>query len=108
MRVAQVHLTTDRAAVMRGRACSGHPASPALGTSKGIAIDLSSWVLSSMGRRNYLIEGLSGTGKTSVCDELQRRGYPGLHRARQLAFQGEPGTGGPAGGGGTRNHPLGG
>jgi 2-phosphoglycerate kinase len=25
-----------------------------------------------MGIRNYLIEGLSGTGKTSVCNELQR------------------------------------
>jgi predicted ATPase len=28
-----------------------------------------------MGMRNYLIEGVSGTGKTSVCKELQRRGY---------------------------------
>jgi predicted ATPase len=28
-----------------------------------------------MGIRNYLIEGLSATGKTSVCNELQRRGY---------------------------------
>jgi predicted ATPase len=28
-----------------------------------------------MGIRNYLIEGVSGTGKTSVCNELQRRGY---------------------------------
>ncbi|WP_219845393.1 AAA family ATPase [Paenibacillus sp. AR247] len=28
-----------------------------------------------MGIRNYLIEGGSGTGKTSVCKELQRRGY---------------------------------
>jgi adenylate kinase len=26
-----------------------------------------------MGVKNYLIEGLSGTGKTSVCTELQRR-----------------------------------
>jgi 2-phosphoglycerate kinase len=26
-----------------------------------------------MGIRNYLIEGVSGTGKTSVCKELQRR-----------------------------------
>src|SRR5579864_8790095 len=32
------------------------------------------WLLSSrMGMRNYLIEGVSGTGKTSVCKELQRR-----------------------------------
>ena len=28
-----------------------------------------------MGIRNNLIEGVSGTGKTSVCKELQRRGH---------------------------------
>jgi len=28
-----------------------------------------------MGRRNYLIDGVSGAGKTAVCTELQRRGY---------------------------------
>jgi len=28
-----------------------------------------------MGKRNYLIEGVSGAGKTAVCTELQRRGY---------------------------------
>jgi predicted ATPase len=27
-----------------------------------------------MGVRSYLIEGVSGTSKTSVCKELQRRG----------------------------------
>jgi predicted ATPase len=27
-----------------------------------------------MGVKNYLIEGVSGTGKTAVCKELQRRG----------------------------------
>lgn len=27
-----------------------------------------------MGIRNYLIEGVSGTGKTSVCHELRRLG----------------------------------
>jgi hypothetical protein len=32
-------------------------------------------ILEVMGRPNYLVEGLSGTGKTSVCDELQRRGF---------------------------------
>ncbi|WP_244364379.1 AAA family ATPase [Paenibacillus cellulositrophicus] len=32
-----------------------------------------------MGIRNYLIEGVSGTGKTSVCKELQRRGYHAIH-----------------------------
>ena len=38
-----------------------------------------------MGRRNYLVEGVSGTGKTSVCDELQRRGYHAIHGDRELA-----------------------
>ena len=46
-----------------------------------------------MGRRNYLVEGVSGTGKTSVCDELQRRGYHAIHGDRQLAYQGDPATG---------------
>ncbi|MFL5651676.1 MAG: AAA family ATPase [Chloroflexota bacterium] len=48
-----------------------------------------------MGVRNYLIEGLSGTGKTSVCDELQRRGYQAIHGDRELAYQGDPETGKP-------------
>lgn len=34
------------------------------------------------GIRNYLIEGVSGTGKTSVCNELQRRGYQAIHGGR--------------------------
>jgi len=46
-----------------------------------------------MGRRNYLVEGVSGTGKTSVCDELQRRGYHAIHGDRELAHQGDPATG---------------
>ena len=37
-----------------------------------------------MGVRNYLIDGLSGTGKTTVCDELQRRGYQAVHGDREL------------------------
>ncbi len=52
-------------------------------------------ILSGMGVRNYLIEGLSGTGKTSVCDELQRRGYHAIHGDRELAYQGDPETGEP-------------
>lgn len=32
-----------------------------------------------MGRKSYLIEGLSGTGKTSVCEELERRGLHARH-----------------------------
>ena len=37
-----------------------------------------------MGKRNYLIEGVSGTGKTSVCHELRRRGYAALNSDRDL------------------------
>ena len=48
-----------------------------------------------MGVRNYLIEGVSCTGKTSVCDELQRRGYHSIHGDRTLAYQGDPKTGEP-------------
>jgi hypothetical protein len=48
-----------------------------------------------MGRRNYLIEGVSGAGKTAVCTELQRRGYQAIHGDRELAYQGDPETGLP-------------
>jgi predicted ATPase len=37
-----------------------------------------------MGVRNYLIDGGSGTGKTTVCDELQRWGYQAIHGDREL------------------------
>lgn len=46
-----------------------------------------------MGKRNYLIEGVSGTGKTSVCQELRRRGYVAINGDRELAYQGDPTTG---------------
>jgi hypothetical protein len=48
-----------------------------------------------MGRTNYLIEGVSGTGKTAVCTELQRRGYHAIHGDRELRYQGDPETGTP-------------
>ncbi|MBB3454841.1 broad-specificity NMP kinase [Rhizobium sp. BK313] len=48
-----------------------------------------------MGVRNYLIEGLSGTGKTSVATELQQRGYHVIHGDRELAYKGDPQTGEP-------------
>lgn len=48
-----------------------------------------------MGVRNYLVEGVSGTGKTSVCDELVRRGFEAVHGDRALAYQGDPATGAP-------------
>lgn len=40
-----------------------------------------------MGARNYLVDGLSGTGKTVVCDELQRRGYQAIHGDRELKVE---------------------
>lgn len=48
-----------------------------------------------MGMRNYLIEGVSGSGKTSVCNELRRRGYQAIHGDRELVYQGAPDTGTP-------------
>lgn len=48
-----------------------------------------------MGIRNYLIEGVSGTGKTSVATQLERRGYQVLHGDRVLAYRGDPETGAP-------------
>lgn len=44
-----------------------------------------------MGIRNYLIDGGSGTGKTTVCDELQRRGYRAIHGDRELRDEAETG-----------------
>jgi hypothetical protein len=49
-----------------------------------------------MGVRNYLIEGVSGAGKTAVATELQRRGYQAIHGDRELAYRGDPRTGLPA------------
>lgn len=57
-----------------------------------------------MGQRNYLVEGLSGTGKTSVAEELQRRGHHAVHGDRELAYQGDPETGEPTPGGGHTHH----
>jgi adenylate kinase family enzyme len=48
-----------------------------------------------MGRRNYLIAGVSGAGKTAVCTELQRRGYQAIHGDRELVYRGDPETGLP-------------
>ena len=51
-----------------------------------------------MGARNFLIEGVSCTGKTSVCKELQRRGYHAINGDTDLAYQGDPATGAPTSG----------
>ncbi|GEK23293.1 AAA family ATPase [Cellulomonas xylanilytica] len=57
-----------------------------------------------MGRRNYLIEGLSGTGKTTVAEELERRGHHVVHGDRVLAYRGDPATGEPTEADGHENH----
>jgi len=57
-----------------------------------------------MGRKNYLVEGLSGTGKTTVADELQRRGHHVVHGDRELAYQGDPRTGEPTDVGAHEHH----
>lgn len=46
-----------------------------------------------MGIRNYLVEGVSGAGKTSVATELERRGFHVVHGDRALAYHGDPRTG---------------
>jgi dephospho-CoA kinase len=49
--------------------------------------------MSHVGVRNYLVEGVSATGKTSVCHELRRRGFQAVNGDRELAYQGDPETG---------------
>ena len=51
-----------------------------------------------MGIKNYVIDGVSSAGKTTVCDELQRRGYHAIHGDRELASWGNLKTGEPVDG----------
>ena len=51
-----------------------------------------------MGIKNYVIDGVSCAGKTTVCDELQRRGYHAIHGDRELADWGDLKTGEPVDG----------
>ncbi|MGG5260393.1 AAA family ATPase [Phycicoccus avicenniae] len=44
---------------------------------------------------NYLVEGVSTSGKTSVCHELRRRGFHAVNGDTDLAYQGDPVTGEP-------------
>ena len=48
-----------------------------------------------MGVRNYLIEGVSGAGKTTVAQDLERRGHHVVHGDRTFAYYGDPETGEP-------------
>ena len=51
-----------------------------------------------MGVKNYLIDGVSCAGKTTVCGELQRRGYHAIHGDEELAYWGDLKTGEPVDG----------
>lgn len=46
-----------------------------------------------MAKRNYLVEGLSGAGKSAVCEELTRRGHHAINTDRAWAYHADPGTG---------------
>jgi broad-specificity NMP kinase len=46
-----------------------------------------------MAKRNYLVEGLSGAGKSSVYEELVRRGYTAISTDRAWAYSADPNTG---------------
>jgi len=46
-----------------------------------------------MAKRNYLVEGLSGTGKSSVYEELIRRDYMAISTDRAWAHHTDPETG---------------
>ena len=45
-----------------------------------------------MARRNYLVEGLSGAGKSSVYEELIRRGYKAISTDRAWKYRADPDT----------------
>lgn len=59
-----------------------------------------------VGIRNYLIEGVSGTGKTAVCKELRQRGYHAINGDTELAYQGDPDTGEPTAGVPSHGHHI--
>jgi gluconate kinase len=48
-------------------------------------------------KRNYLVEGLSGAGKSTVYEELIRRGYSAISSDRVWAYNADPDTGLPGG-----------
>ncbi len=50
-----------------------------------------------MAKRNYLVAGLSGAGKSSVYEELIRRGYKAISTDRAWAYHADPDTSLPGG-----------
>jgi adenylate kinase family enzyme len=57
-----------------------------------------------MGVKNYLIDGVSCAGKTTICDELQRRSYHTIHGDEELAYWGNRSTGEPVDGSADEQH----
>jgi gluconate kinase len=50
-----------------------------------------------LAKRNYLVEGLSGTGKSAVYEELIRRGHKAITTDRAWSYSADPDTGRPGG-----------
>ena len=50
-----------------------------------------------MAKRNYLVDDLSGVGKSSVYEELISRGYTAINTDRAWAYHADPDTGLPGG-----------
>jgi gluconate kinase len=50
-----------------------------------------------LAKRNYLVEGLSGAGKSAVYEELIRRGHKAISTDRAWAYSADPDTGLPGG-----------
>ena len=50
-----------------------------------------------MAKRNYLVQGLSGAGKSAVYEELTRRGFKAISTDRAWACHADPDTGLPGG-----------
>jgi hypothetical protein len=57
-----------------------------------------------MGLRNYLVEGVSCSGKTTICNALRERGYHAINGDTELAYQGDPATGEPVEGHAHEHH----
>jgi gluconate kinase len=84
-------LPGDRARVFGRSTCVRRPT--VVRVDSGGAADRAALPFWHVGFRNYLIEGVSGAGKTTVAEELERRGYQVVHGDRVLARHGDPLTG---------------
>ncbi|MEV5968355.1 AAA family ATPase [Kribbella sp. NPDC051952] len=57
-----------------------------------------------MAKKNYLVEGGTCTGKSTVCRELRNRGYQAIDGDEELAYHGDPETGERTPGGRHEHH----